>query len=138
MTLLEAMLADRLRRVRLIGVISEIEPQVASIQKIRFCIAVGEYERLRDKVMRKSKGRKIMAMFFQEGAMFQLSGVPERIRESVLTENNYEAYDQLRSDYIQELSVDPVVMNAVKQVDLISDCGGDDDLEFQTSALTQL
>ena len=69
---LERMLADRILRNKFIAHVAKLEvtPNLCSL--VRFCAAVDEYASAKDKTEKKSKGRKINAMFLQSGAMFEL------------------------------------------------------------------
>ena len=69
---LKTVLADRVSRNRLITTLGKLDTTPNPGVLVRFCIAIDEYEKTRDKVEKKSKGRKIIAMFVQNGAMFQL------------------------------------------------------------------
>ena len=71
---LEQILKDKTSRNVLIkGLVQEKSDLCV---KIRFCAAVHEFEVTRDKTEKKSKGRKIVSLFIQNGSMFQLNGTP--------------------------------------------------------------
>jgi len=79
--LLGRLLGDRVARNKLITAVSKwnVSPSSDPTRAIRFCAAVEEFSKVKDKVEKKSKGRKIVAMFIQSGAMFQLNHpIPEQ------------------------------------------------------------
>ena len=45
-------------------------------RKARFCGAVQEYKKIKDKLEKKSKARKIVSMFIQNGSLFQIDNLP--------------------------------------------------------------
>jgi hypothetical protein len=74
---LEKIFGDRVARNRLISAISKAEVRPNPCNSIRFCVAVDEFDNIKDKIEKKSKGRKIVAMFIQCGSMFQLNNLPK-------------------------------------------------------------
>jgi len=72
---LQRIISDKNHRQRLIELLLPLDGD--SSVKVRFCSAVEEYQREKDKEERTRKGAHIVKTFVKQGSMFRLTGIPK-------------------------------------------------------------
>jgi hypothetical protein len=70
---LQRIILDQQHRQRLIELLVPLDGD--SSVRVRFCCAVEEFQREKDKKLRNKKGAHIVRMFIRKGSMFRLKGV---------------------------------------------------------------
>lgn len=83
--------------------------------RIRFVAAVGEYQRTKPPAEKLAKARKIVSMFIQNGAMFQLEGVPRDIQRRT-SWKHYRDLELIRDQIELALVRDEVIREAIKKL----------------------
>lgn len=83
--------------------------------RIRFVAAVREYQRTNPPAEKLAKARKIVPMFIQCGAMFQLEGVPRDIQRRT-SWRHYRDLELIRDQIELTLVRDEVICEAMKKL----------------------
>ncbi|KAH9257032.1 hypothetical protein BASA81_004853 [Batrachochytrium salamandrivorans] len=89
------------------------DPELVNL--IRFCCSVAEFERLPIKsTARRAQGRKILSMFFFNGAAFQLENMPAMYVDAMQREEFDFVLTDARVECLQLLSLDQALMETCR------------------------
>lgn len=83
--------------------------------KVRFCCAVEEYQREKDKKIRNKKAAHIVRMFIRKGSMFRLQGLSKEYEKS-LRAKRYDTLDTVKNVILDELVLNQVVAKTMKEI----------------------
>lgn len=87
-----------------------------SLNRLRFCCSVSEFERLPPKsVQRLAQGNKISATFCQSGARFQLEDIPRLYLDAILKGEYEQGLFDLRTECLQILSLETGLIQLARQ-----------------------
>lgn len=81
--------------------------------RLRFCSAVNEYQSTVDPAVKLAKARKIVAMFVQNGSMFQLDNLPRDLQNRQVW-RSYHDLDALKNGYEYELISNERISAAIR------------------------
>jgi len=109
---LELAILDRDCRKKLIDSLLTCKEDL--LVKVHFCNAVHEWELISDWRMRKGKAQTIVRMFVHKDSMFHLQGIPQNHERQLLDNCKYEYLDALKVIFLEELSGNELVMDALR------------------------
>jgi len=110
---LQRIICDAGYRQRLVELLVPLDGE--SSVKVRFCSAVEEYQREKDKKLKKKKGYHIVKMFIKKGSMFRLKSVTKE-QETSLRAKKYEVLETLKNVILDELVLNKVVAKTMNDI----------------------
>lgn len=110
---LQRIICDAGYRQKLIEMLIPLDGD--SSVKVRFCCAVEEYQREKDKALKKKKGAQIVKMFARKGSMFRLKNLSKE-HEKSLRAKKYDTLETVKNITLDELVVNQVVAKTMKDI----------------------
>lgn len=88
----------------------------ATVNLVRFCCSVAEFERLPARsATRKAQGRKIASLFFHSGARFQLDSVAAMYVDAIAREEFEHVLSDARMECLQALALNNVLLETCRE-----------------------